>query len=147
MVDPEAGTDCQVTLDNGEKILHDQGGFEGGQVTITTIRWSDLAAADTPLNPDLDKDACSLAGTSTTIASPRRENGSPGPTPRRRESGVTRALLRGAPAMSRASATWPRGVIRRSGLSQTAVGGPTASQRAAQRRVVVRPDGLGHGRR
>lgn len=59
-----------------------------------------------------DKDAYSLAGTSKTIASPRRENGSPGPTPRRRESGVTRALLRGAPAMSRASATWPRGVIK-----------------------------------
>lgn len=56
VVDPGAGADCQATLDNGEKILvsHDQGGFEGGRVTITTIRWWDLAAANTLLSLDLD---------------------------------------------------------------------------------------------
>lgn len=60
VVDPGAGADCQVTLDNGEKILvshdqgYDQGGFEGGRVTITTIRRWDLAAADTLLSLDLD---------------------------------------------------------------------------------------------
>lgn len=36
VVDPKAGSYCQITLDSGEKIIvnHDKGGFKGGRLTI-----------------------------------------------------------------------------------------------------------------
>lgn len=36
VTDPKAGAYCQITLDNGEKIVvnHDKGGFKGGHLTI-----------------------------------------------------------------------------------------------------------------
>ena len=36
VIDPKAGAYCDVTLDNGEKLIvnHDKGGFKGGWLTI-----------------------------------------------------------------------------------------------------------------
>jgi hypothetical protein len=41
VVDPKAGAYCQITLDNGDKILvnHDKGGFKGGSLTIERTKW------------------------------------------------------------------------------------------------------------
>jgi hypothetical protein len=46
VTDPKAGAYCQVTLDNGEKILvnHDQGGFKGGTLTIEKVKWMGLSS-------------------------------------------------------------------------------------------------------
>jgi hypothetical protein len=36
VVDPKAGAYCDVTLDNGEKLIvnHEKGGFKGGVLTV-----------------------------------------------------------------------------------------------------------------
>lgn len=56
VVDPKAGAYCQLTLDSGEKILvsHDKGGFKGGSVTITQVKWLGLASGPTLHRCDLD---------------------------------------------------------------------------------------------
>jgi hypothetical protein len=59
VTDPKAGAYCQITLDSGEKILvsHDKGGFKGGAVTVTEVRWWGLASGETLLHCDLDSPA------------------------------------------------------------------------------------------
>jgi len=56
VTDPKAGAYCQIALDSGERILvnHDRGGFKGGHVTITTVKWLGFAAGETLLDLDLD---------------------------------------------------------------------------------------------
>jgi hypothetical protein len=46
ITDPKAGAYCQITLDNGEKILvnHDQGGFKGGTLTIEKVKWMGMSS-------------------------------------------------------------------------------------------------------
>lgn len=55
VTDPKAGAYCQVTLDNGEKILvnHDKGGFKGGTLTIEKVKWMGLSS-DRLLSYSLD---------------------------------------------------------------------------------------------
>jgi len=45
VIDPKAGSYCQITLDSGDKILvnHDKGGFKGGTLTIAQTKWMGLA--------------------------------------------------------------------------------------------------------
>ena len=56
VTDPKAGAYCQIVLDSGEKILvnHDKGGFKGGTVTVTQMKWMGLASGETFLRLDLD---------------------------------------------------------------------------------------------
>ena len=46
VVDPKAGSYCQVVLDSGEKVLvnHDKGGFKGGMLSIARSKWLGLAS-------------------------------------------------------------------------------------------------------
>ncbi|HEU5324025.1 MAG TPA: hypothetical protein VFX28_24700 [Methylomirabilota bacterium] len=54
--DPRAGTYCQIKLDSGEKIVvnHAKGGFKGGPLTITEVKWMGLASGETLFECDLD---------------------------------------------------------------------------------------------
>ena len=56
VVDPKAGSYCQITLDSGEKILvsHDKGGFKGGSITITEVKWFGLGSGATLYTLELD---------------------------------------------------------------------------------------------
>jgi hypothetical protein len=56
VTDPKAGAYCQIALDSGEKILvsHDKGGFKGGHLSITTLKWLGLASGDTLFELDLE---------------------------------------------------------------------------------------------
>jgi hypothetical protein len=56
VTDPKAGAYCQIALDSGEKILvsHDKGGFKGGTVTVSQVKWMGLASGETFLRLDLD---------------------------------------------------------------------------------------------
>ena len=56
VTDPKAGAFCQIALDSGEKVLlsHDKGGFKGGRLSITTLKWLGLASGETPFELDLD---------------------------------------------------------------------------------------------
>jgi hypothetical protein len=53
--DPKAGAYCQIVLDGGEKILvnHDKGGFKGGTLTISQVKWLGLGG-ETVFQCDLD---------------------------------------------------------------------------------------------
>ena len=55
VIDPKAGSYCQVVLDSGEKILvnHDKGGFKGGRLTISQVKWLGLGG-ETVFQCDLD---------------------------------------------------------------------------------------------
>jgi len=57
--DPAAGAYCQISLDSGEKILvnHDKGGFKGGSVTITQVKWLGLVSGETMFECNLDSEA------------------------------------------------------------------------------------------
>lgn len=56
--DPKAGAYCQIVLDGGEKILvnHDKGGFKGGRLTISQVKWLGLGG-ETVFQCDLDSAA------------------------------------------------------------------------------------------
>jgi hypothetical protein len=56
VTDPKAGAFCQIALDRGEKILvsHDKGGFKGGRLQVTTLKWLGLASGETLFELDLD---------------------------------------------------------------------------------------------
>jgi hypothetical protein len=56
VVDPKAGSYCNVTLDSGERILvsHDQGGFKGGTLSVLETRWWGFASGETLLTCNLD---------------------------------------------------------------------------------------------
>jgi hypothetical protein len=56
VTDPKAGAYCQIVLDSGEKILvnHDRGGFKGGTVAVSQVKWMGLASGETFLRLDLD---------------------------------------------------------------------------------------------
>jgi hypothetical protein len=56
VTDPKAGAFCQIALDSGEKILvsHDKGGFKGGHLNVTTLKWLGLASGETLFELDLD---------------------------------------------------------------------------------------------
>lgn len=56
VTDPKAGAYCQITLDSGEKILvsHDKGGFKGGSVTVTEVKWFGLGSGPTLYRLELD---------------------------------------------------------------------------------------------
>ncbi len=60
--DPKAGAYCQIVLDSGEKILvnHDKGGFKGGRLTISQVRWLGLGG-ETVFQCDLDSAAIKAA--------------------------------------------------------------------------------------
>ena len=55
VTDPKAGAYCQIVLDSGEKILvnHDKGGFKGGRLSISQIKWLGLGG-ETLFECDLD---------------------------------------------------------------------------------------------
>jgi hypothetical protein len=59
VTDPKAGAYCQIALDTGEKILvnHDKGGFKGGIVTVTQVKWMGLSSGERFLRLDLDTPA------------------------------------------------------------------------------------------
>jgi hypothetical protein len=59
VTDPKAGAYCQIVLDSGEKILvnHDKGGFKGGAVTVSQVKWMGLVGGETFLRLDLDAPA------------------------------------------------------------------------------------------
>ena len=46
VVDPKAGSYCEVTLDNGEALIvnHDKGGFKGGHVSVEKKKWMGLSS-------------------------------------------------------------------------------------------------------
>ena len=56
VVDPKAGSYCNITLDSGERIIvsHDQGGFKGGTLTVLETRWWGFATGETLLTCNLD---------------------------------------------------------------------------------------------
>jgi hypothetical protein len=56
--DPKAGAYCQIVLDGGEKILvnHDKGGFKGGMLTISQVKWLGLGG-EAVFHCDLDSAA------------------------------------------------------------------------------------------
>jgi hypothetical protein len=60
--DPKEGAYCQITLDSGEKILvnHDKGGFKGGRLTISQVKWLGLGS-ETVFECDLDSAAGRVA--------------------------------------------------------------------------------------
>ena len=55
VTDPKAGGYCQITLDNGEKIVanHDKGGFKGGHLTVEVPKFLGLSS-DRIFSCDLD---------------------------------------------------------------------------------------------
>jgi hypothetical protein len=57
VIDPRAGSYCQITLDNGDKIVvnHDKGGFKGGHVTIERLKFMGLGS-ERLFSCDLDSD-------------------------------------------------------------------------------------------
>ena len=57
VIDPRAGSYCQITLDSGEKIVinHDKGGFKGGHVTIEVPKFLGLSS-DRIFACDLDSE-------------------------------------------------------------------------------------------
>ncbi len=57
VVDPRAGSYCQITLDSGEKIVinHDKGGFKGGHLTIEVPKFLGLSS-DRIFACDLDSE-------------------------------------------------------------------------------------------
>ena len=63
VTDPKAGAYCQLVLDGGEKILvsHDKGGFKGGTVTVSQLRWLGFASGETFLRLELDGPAGKVA--------------------------------------------------------------------------------------
>jgi hypothetical protein len=56
VTDPGAGAYCQIKLDSGEKVLvnHPKGGFKGGPLTITEVKWMGLASGEMLFECDLD---------------------------------------------------------------------------------------------
>jgi hypothetical protein len=46
VIDPKAGAYCDVTLDNGEKVMvnHEKGGFKGGQLSVEKKKWMGLGS-------------------------------------------------------------------------------------------------------
>jgi hypothetical protein len=46
VVDPKAGAYCQITLDNGQKLIvnHDKGGFKGGRISIEVSKLMGLSS-------------------------------------------------------------------------------------------------------
>jgi hypothetical protein len=56
VTDPKAGAYCHITLDNGDKIIvsHDKGGYKGGAVTISELKWWGLASGEMLGKLDLD---------------------------------------------------------------------------------------------
>ena len=56
VTDPGAGAYCQIKLDSGEKLLvnHPKGGFKGGPLTVTEVKWMGLASGETLFECDLD---------------------------------------------------------------------------------------------
>jgi hypothetical protein len=46
VIDPRAGAYCDVTLDNGEKVIvnHEKGGFKGGALTVEKKKWMGLGS-------------------------------------------------------------------------------------------------------
>ena len=46
VTDPKAGAYCEVTLDNGQKLIvnHDKGGFKGGHLTLEKKKWMGLGS-------------------------------------------------------------------------------------------------------
>jgi hypothetical protein len=56
VVDPKAGSYCNIVLDSGERIIvsHDQGGFKGGTLTVLETRWWGFATGETLLTCNLD---------------------------------------------------------------------------------------------
>ena len=46
VTDPKAGAYCDVTLDNGEKLVvnHDKGGFKGGHLSVEKKKWMGLGS-------------------------------------------------------------------------------------------------------
>ena len=56
VTDPKAGAYCQIALDSGEKILvsHDKGGFKGGTVTVSQVKWMGLGSGETFFSARLD---------------------------------------------------------------------------------------------
>lgn len=58
VTDPKVGAYCDVTLDNGDKLLvnHDKGGFAGGHLTVEKKKWMGLGS-DRVFACDLDSPA------------------------------------------------------------------------------------------
>jgi hypothetical protein len=58
VTDPKAGAYCDVTLDNGDKLIvnHDKGGFKGGHVTVEKRKWMGLGS-ERLFSCDLDSPA------------------------------------------------------------------------------------------
>jgi hypothetical protein len=58
VTDPKAGAYCDVTLDNGEKVIvnHDKGGFKGGHLTVEKKKWMGLGS-ERLFDCDLDNPA------------------------------------------------------------------------------------------
>jgi hypothetical protein len=46
VTDPKAGAYCDVTLDNGDKLVvnHDKGGFKGGHLSLEKKKWMGLGS-------------------------------------------------------------------------------------------------------
>ncbi len=67
VTDPKAGAYCQIALDSGEKVLvnHDKGGFKGGRLTISQVKWLGLGG-ETVFECDLDSEAGKAALTRLT---------------------------------------------------------------------------------
>jgi hypothetical protein len=57
ITDPKAGAYCDVTLDNGDKIIvnHEKGGFKGGSLTLEKKKWMGLGS-ERLFSCDLDSD-------------------------------------------------------------------------------------------
>ena len=72
VTDPKAGAYCQIVLDSGEKILvnHDRGGFKGGTVAVSQVKWMGLASGETFLRLDLDGPAGKAAMDQLTKGAP-----------------------------------------------------------------------------
>lgn len=67
VIDPGAGSYCQITLDSGEKVvlIHDKGGFKGGHLAIEVPKFFGLSS-DRIFTFDLDADAGKAALTQLT---------------------------------------------------------------------------------
>ena len=67
VIDPGAGSYCQITLDSGEKIVisHEKGGHKGGPLTIEVSRFFGLSSARI-FRCDLDADEGRAALTQLT---------------------------------------------------------------------------------
>jgi len=71
VVDPKAGAYCDVTLDNGDKLIvnHDKGGFKGGHVSLEKKKWMGLGS-DLLFTCDLDTPPGKAALTRLTQGAP-----------------------------------------------------------------------------